>query len=81
MELGCSTRGLLLHLFKQARNCPASLQNALMFSLVHREQLIDGGLVVEQVVRRAAWKYELRGDIRNLAAANFLESPFFQAMR
>jgi hypothetical protein len=36
----------------------ASLQNALMFSLVHREQLIDGGLVVEQVVRRAAWKYE-----------------------
>jgi hypothetical protein len=52
-----------------------------MFSLVHREQLIDGGLVVEQVVRRAAWKYELRRDLRNLAAANFLDFLFFQAMR
>jgi hypothetical protein len=52
-----------------------------MFSLVHREQLIDGGLEVEQVVRRAAWKYELRCDLRNLAAANFLDFLFFQAMR
>jgi hypothetical protein len=52
-----------------------------VLSLVHREQLIDGGLVVEQVVRRAAWKYELRRDLRNLAAANFLDFLFFQAMR